>query len=207
MQAGVEGVHAAFALIAARGFVEQIKAGDAVVHRLHVLRTGEVREGINAKGGDLLLQGHRQGRWIHPQFSGSLHWRIVWVQTTISGANILDADLLMELLTGAELIAHNKAHSSVKVAAQLAGYVKVLPDGRQRVLLAKYRDALLAAAGVAPIGKAPSKGRPLSFRTKVLNAGHAVIGTPYLAQAGLEPGDEVEIKVNRGRIVLSGGAE
>jgi hypothetical protein len=129
------------------------------------------------------------------------------VQTTISSANILDAVLLsMERLTGAELVAHHKNFSSNKQAAEAAGYVKVLPDGRRRVQLAKYRDALLVAAGISPAGDSAEggrKGKPLSYATRVLKPGHAVLGAAYLAEAGLEAGDALQIKVARGRITLS----
>ncbi len=116
----------------------------------------------------------------------------------------------MEPLTGAELLAHNKSFAgSLKEAAQAAGYVKNLPDGRVRISLSRYREALLAAAGVqtASSSKRSTSGRPLSFKASVLKAGHLVLGAPYLAQAGLGHGDQVHIKVSKGRLVLSSSEE
>lgn len=114
----------------------------------------------------------------------------------------------MKPLTGAELLAHHKGFDgSIKDAARAAGYVKVKADGGERVSLSGYRNALLAASGVEPLGGAAkasgASGRPLSYRATVLRQGHVVLGAPYLVQAGLGHGDQVEIKVSKGRVLLS----
>ena len=55
------------------------------------------------------------------------------------------------------------------------------------------------------VGSSSCKGRPgrsLGFATKVQLNGNLLVGKAYIAQLGLQPGDEFEIKLGRKQIKL-----
>jgi hypothetical protein len=113
----------------------------------------------------------------------------------------------MERLTGKALLAHYKAGVEAcklkNVIIQEAGYVKTLPDGKTRTEYAAFNAALLASKGLS-IGRKPvgRRGRDLSYRTTVLNPGHAVIGRGYLRQIGAEPDSMIGIEVRGNRLII-----
>jgi len=113
----------------------------------------------------------------------------------------------MERLTGKALLAHYRAGVEAcklkNVIIQEAGYVKTLPDGKTRTEYAAFNAALLASKGLS-IGRKPAgrRGRDLSYRTTVLNPGHAVIGRGYLRQIGAEPDSMIGIEVRGNRLII-----
>lgn len=114
----------------------------------------------------------------------------------------------MERLIGSALLAHYqdcaKAGTLKGAMVRAAGYVKALPDGKERVLFGEFSEALLEAKGVTfgPKATAGKPGRELSYETAVLAKGHAVIGQGYLSQIGATPDDRLSIDVQKGKIVL-----
>jgi hypothetical protein len=113
----------------------------------------------------------------------------------------------MERLTGKALLAHYKAGvEACKLKGHIiaeAGYVKTLPDGKERIEYAKFNAALLASKGLS-IGRKPAgrRGRDLSYRATVLKPGHAVIGRGYLRQIGAEPDSVLAIEVRGHRLII-----
>jgi hypothetical protein len=113
----------------------------------------------------------------------------------------------MERLTGKALLAHYKAGvEACKLKGTIiaeAGYVKALPDGKERIEYAKFNAALLASKGLS-IGRksAGRRGRDLSYRATVLQPGHAVIGRGYLRQIGAEPDSVLAIEVRGHRLII-----
>lgn len=110
---------------------------------------------------------------------------------------------MSEPLTGAALIAKVKElpGASKSELVRACGYVSTKSDGRERLNFTAYYEALAVAHG-APAPAQEGSGRKLSYATTVLTTGAMVIGKRYVEQLGLEPGDEVKIKVVRGRISL-----
>lgn len=85
------------------------------------------------------------------------------------------------------------------------GYVSVKKDGSERLNFTAFYNALLEAKGISvgTEGKdGGSRGRKLSYATKVQFNGNLLIGKAYTVQLGLEPGDEFEIKLGRKQIKL-----
>lgn len=115
---------------------------------------------------------------------------------------------MIEALKGEDLLARVRqlppdASKSDRVRA--CGYVTTKADGSERLNYTAFYEALLEAQGVQ---LEPSKGRPgrrLTHLTTVLQAGHAVVGAPYLRAAGIDPGDCLTVKVRRGCVSLVAG--
>ena len=85
------------------------------------------------------------------------------------------------------------------------GYVSAKKDGSERLNFTAFYNALLEAKGISvgTEGKGGgSRGRKLSYATKVQFNGNLLIGKAYTAILGLEPGDEFEIKLGRKQIKL-----
>jgi hypothetical protein len=55
---------------------------------------------------------------------------------------------------------------------------------------------------LAPFRVGGRPGRSLSFNTKIQFSGNLLVGKAYIAQLGLKPGDEFEIKLGRKQIKL-----
>ncbi len=110
---------------------------------------------------------------------------------------------MSEPLTGAELIAKVKAMpgASKSELVRACGYASQKKDGGERLNFTAYYKALAAAHG-APTGAQVPSGRKLPYTAKVITTGALVVGKRYVEQLGLAPGDEVAIKVARGRISL-----
>ena len=113
---------------------------------------------------------------------------------------------MSEPLTGAELIAKVKAMpgASKSELVRACGYVSTKKDGGERLNFTAYYEALAVAHG-APLPEAEPSGRKLPYTATVITTGALVVGKRYVEQLGLAPGDEVAIKVARGRISLVPG--
>ncbi|WP_218080362.1 AbrB family transcriptional regulator [Anthocerotibacter panamensis] len=110
-------------------------------------------------------------------------------------------------LTGRELlkkVAELSATSSKKEIARSAGYVTVSKSGKERVNLAKFMSALLAAKGVSMNGESASTrgGRSAGYRVQVQKNGNLLVGAAYTREMGLEPGTEFVITLGRKHIKL-----
>ena len=108
-------------------------------------------------------------------------------------------------LTGRELLQKVKelSHLSRQETAKACGYYTTNGNGKVRVQLSKFYDAVISAKGISldPEGKS-KKGRDASYRVTVQKSGQIVIGAAYLEAMGLQPGDEFEIKLGNKHILL-----
>ena len=101
-------------------------------------------------------------------------------------------------LTGDELLKVVTANPDAPrdELARLAGYVSTKKNGSERLLYAKFHDALLAAKGLtlAPPAAAKRAGRELSYVARVQKSGSVILSAGYLAKQEFEPGDEFKIE-------------
>ena len=115
---------------------------------------------------------------------------------------------MTEPLTGQKLLEtldKMPANASKSERCRACGYVTPKKDGGERLNFTAFYGALLDAKGVPTGSDSKKRGRPLSYSTTVLGAGHAVIGSRYIEQIGADPGDQVQIKVDRRRLILTLG--
>jgi hypothetical protein len=90
------------------------------------------------------------------------------------------------------------------------GYVTTRSDGQERLNFTAFYEALLDAKGMH-IGRVAGqgtgrRGRKLSYFTKVQFNGNLMVGAAYIAQLGVKPGDQFEIRLGKQqiRLVLEG---
>jgi AbrB-like transcriptional regulator len=109
-------------------------------------------------------------------------------------------------LTGKALTAKIKELSSLTKSetAKACGYYSVAKDGKIRVNLTKFYDAVLQSQGIRvdEKSKADGRGREASYRATVHGNGQILIGAAYTRALNLLPGDEFEIKVGYKHINL-----
>ncbi|MBD2103324.1 AbrB family transcriptional regulator [Leptolyngbya sp. FACHB-261] len=112
-------------------------------------------------------------------------------------------------LTGRELLEKVKdlKGASKEEKARACGYVSQTPKRGERVNLMQFYKALIAAEGIDLDGKGKEPGqgrggRAASYRVSVQKNGMLLIGAPYTRQMGLQPGDELTLKVGRKHIRL-----
>ena len=88
--------------------------------------------------------------------------------------------------------------------AKECGYYTIGKNGKERVNLTAFYDAVLAAKGVPldPERTKDGRGREATFRVTVHKNRQIVIGSSYTAKMGLKPGDEFEIKLGYKHIHL-----
>ncbi len=88
------------------------------------------------------------------------------------------------MLHGAELLARVKELGDVTKAELVrgCGYASTARDGRERLNMTAFYEALLAAKGVSLIGEAGRTSRNLSYTTKVQANGQVVLGKAYTSQ-------------------------
>jgi uncharacterized membrane protein YfhO len=109
-------------------------------------------------------------------------------------------------LTGKDLKAKIKELSHLKKSetAKACGYYSVAKNGKIRVNLTKFYDAVLQSEGVNVDAKSKVDGRgnKANYRTTVHQNGNIVIGAAYTKALNLAPGDEFEIKLGYKHINL-----
>jgi AbrB-like transcriptional regulator len=109
-------------------------------------------------------------------------------------------------LTGKALKAKVKELSHLKKSetAKACGYYSVAKDGKIRVSLTKFYDAVLQSEGISidEKPKVDGRGREASYRATVHGNGQILIGKAYTKALNLLPGDEFEIKVGYKHINL-----
>ena len=90
--------------------------------------------------------------------------------------------------------------------ARACGYVKRSKNGKERVQISEFVNAILEAQGVnldaerIPQGR---RGRELSYRAKVQKNGILILSAGYTKAMGLKPGQPFEIKLGRKSIKLT----
>jgi AbrB family looped-hinge helix DNA binding protein len=109
-------------------------------------------------------------------------------------------------LTGKALLQKVKELSDIprRQRAKLCGYYTIAKNGKERVNLTAFYDAVLAAKGVPldPERVKDGRGREATFRVSVHKNGQIVIGSSYTQKMNLKPGDEFEIKLGYKHIHL-----
>jgi hypothetical protein len=109
-------------------------------------------------------------------------------------------------LTGKALLSKVKELSEVsrRETAKQCGYVITLKSGQERVNLADFYDAVLAAKGIEVTAKAKKdgRGREATYKIVVHQNGQMVIGGVYTKEMGLKEGDEFTIKLGYKHIYL-----
>jgi len=109
-------------------------------------------------------------------------------------------------LSGKELLQKVKELSDVprRERARRCGYYTESKNGKVRVNLTDFYDAVLSAKGVPldPERTKDGRGREATFRVSVHKNGQIVIGSSYTKKMGLQSGDEFEIKLGYKHIHL-----
>ena len=108
------------------------------------------------------------------------------------------------MLHGAELIARVKELGEVTKAELVrgCGYASTGKDGRERLNMTAFYEALLEAKGVSLLGENGHSGRKLSYTAKVQGNGNLIIGKAYTGLSGAQVGEVYGIKVSRRQIRL-----
>lgn len=101
----------------------------------------------------------------------------------------------MERLKGSALLEKirelkNTEHREI---ARICGYV----SDSGRILMQSFYNAMMEANG------APSGGRRATGQVAVHKTGMVIVGSSWTSQLGLKTGDNVNISVSRGRIVIT----
>lgn len=109
-------------------------------------------------------------------------------------------------LTGKELLQKVKdlSHLSKRETARECGYYSLTKDGKIRVNLRDFYDAVLSAKGIqleTNQGK-DGRGREATYTVTVHKNGQIVIGSAYTKEMGLQPGDEFKLKLGYKNIQL-----
>lgn len=104
------------------------------------------------------------------------------------------------MLTGEALLAKVKEMRKADrdAVAEACGYSF---NGRLR--MSAFYQALIDANGVKLLqGEPKRRGRPASYRGRVLHNGQAAVGASYTRELGAKAGDKVTISVRGGSLVL-----
>lgn len=109
------------------------------------------------------------------------------------------------MLEGQELLDFVKGSESRQLTepdlAREAGYIRITKTGREQVLTKRFYNALLAAKGIeVNLGRTP--GKTPQFTTHVHRSGVILLGKTYSEEFGLNPGDELVIKLDDDAIRL-----
>jgi AbrB-like transcriptional regulator len=109
-------------------------------------------------------------------------------------------------LTGKALLSKVKQLNALprRETAKQCGYVITSKSGQERVNLAEFYDAVLAAKGIEVTAKAEkdNRGRDATYEIVVHKNGQMVIGAAYTKEMGLKQGDEFTIKLGYKHIYL-----
>lgn len=105
---------------------------------------------------------------------------------------------LLIMIEGQELLDFVHENEGRKLSeaelAREAGYVRVTKTGKEQVLSKRFTSALLAAKGLEiSIGRAP--GKVPQYYTHVHASGVILLGKTYSQEFGLQPGDELDIRM------------
>lgn len=110
------------------------------------------------------------------------------------------------MLTGSELTAFVKANPDLNRTqlARKAGYVSKTAEGKNKVLVQQFYDALLTAQGLPIRNGHPGigNGKTAQHMTTVHKSGIILVGKAYTKQFGAEAGDVFGIEVREDGIWL-----
>lgn len=106
-------------------------------------------------------------------------------------------------LRGGELLAKLKEMGDVGKTekAYACGYYNYKKDGTIRYNFTAMYQAIAEANGVELKPKKHGR-RSLAYRASVLTTGAVLIGTRYVEELGLKPGDQLAIQKRAGKLVL-----
>ena len=110
-----------------------------------------------------------------------------------------------EPLTGKALLNRLKelSHLTKSEKARACGYGYESKGGRTRTDMSAFMEAILQAEGLKVDPESTSgRGRAPTYRVTVHTSGQIVIGRAYTEMMGLQPGDELEIKLGYKHIHL-----
>jgi phage protein D len=107
-------------------------------------------------------------------------------------------------LTGEALLQKVKEldHLSAEEKARACGYTTLTRTGKNRVNMMRFLKALMEADGTLNGKNSGRGGRSASYRVSVQKNGNLLIGSTYTQMMGLQPGDELEIRLGRKHIHL-----
>ena len=109
-------------------------------------------------------------------------------------------------LTGKALLqkVETLSHLNKRETAKRCGYLTLTKEGKPRVNLTDFYDAVLAAKGIelTPGIARDRRGREPTYRVSVHRNGQIIIGAAYTQKMGLKPGDEFEIQLGYKHIHL-----
>lgn len=95
------------------------------------------------------------------------------------------------------------SHLSKRELARQCGYASSNRKGDERINLAEFYEALLAARGVnLDSEQSQRRGREATYRVSVQKNGQILIGAAYTKEMGLQPGDEFVVKLGYKHIHL-----
>jgi hypothetical protein len=118
----------------------------------------------------------------------------------------MKATITSKPLTGNALLSRiqEMPQASRREKARACGYTSYTKNGRERVNLMPFYNAVLGAKDIklAVPQTTRKRGRELTYRTSVHKNGNIVIGAGYTQQLDLHPGDEFELKLGTKRIQL-----
>lgn len=88
--------------------------------------------------------------------------------------------------------------------ARECGYFSISKNGQERVNIADFYDAVLAAKGIAVAAKAKKdgRGREATYKITVQQDGQMIVGKAYTKVMGLKGGEELTIKLGNKHIRL-----
>lgn len=112
----------------------------------------------------------------------------------------------MAELTGKALLEKVKelGHLSVKEQARVCGYTSQSTKGRERIDAQKFLQQIAIAHGLTfGAKKEKSLGRSPSGIISVQAKGQVLLGPAYTSLLGVQPGDSLQVKVVRGKILVS----
>jgi AbrB-like transcriptional regulator len=109
-------------------------------------------------------------------------------------------------LTGKALLQKVKELSNLsrRETARQCGYASASKNGKVRVNLTTFYDAVLSAKGIPldPESSKDGRGREATYKVTVHKNLQIVIGSTYTKEMGLAEGDEFEIKLGYKHIHL-----
>lgn len=118
----------------------------------------------------------------------------------------IEAEIKAKPLTGKALLQKLKEMPKLSRSekARECGYVGTAKDGKPRVALGEFMNAILEAKGISIDSESDrdGRGREATYRVSVHKNGNIVIGAVYSEKMGLQVGDEFEIKLGYKHIHL-----
>ena len=108
------------------------------------------------------------------------------------------------LLKELKKLSKSAPDASRRELAKLCGYTKTTKKGEEKINVAAFYEALLEAKGLNLGGESGDKrrGREKTYKVTVQKNGQLLIGSAYVKDMNVEPGDEFEVKLGYKNIHL-----